>query len=1295
LSALVLQLFGGFRLVDRNGGEIRIASRKARALLAYLALRKGESQARDRLATLLWDDTDEELARTSLRQALTALRKALPESANAMLRADTESLGLDGSLLDTDVDALRRALTADTRTALQEAIAHYRGDLLEGFDAKSAAFDEWANTERRALRRQVVATLTRLTELCSANGDAEGAVTACSRLVALEPLNEAAHRDLMDLYARRGAYADALRQYRVCRDALRRELDVSPEAATESLYREIMRRRRAGAVASDSNDALDPGDIPPRASETPAPVSSVPTLRDATILVVRLEGLLELEASLDPEDLHALASDFQTRVHGAVREFGGRADRRVGATVMAVFGVPMAYGNEAERAARTALALRDSITAELTTSRPELRLRVGIAQGQVLCSSELFPLTGRPAHAAHSLAARAADGEILAADNVRNSLAERATLSRASSHAGNAPDPAPAWTLLALRTESPVAAAPLVGRRPELAMILATLDRCTASRRGRAIVVRGDAGIGKTRLIDAVRVAARERGVATHAARVFDFGQSPGQRPVTALALSLLGASAEAPATERAAAVRRRLVASGGSIDQIIFLSDLIDAPLDAELTALEEAMEAAIRQRGRALALSQLIESAAQRAPQLFVIEDVHWADVDELARFGEIAAVVANCPILFVMTTRAESDPVNATSRARARGCPITTVDLAPLATDEAQELAAHYAELPREVIDACIARAEGNPLFLDQLLRNAAAGDASLPGSVRTLVLARADRLSPDDHRALEACAVLGFRFSLAALREMIGVADFEPSALVDAALLRSDGVEIEFAHALFRDAIYESTLRSKRRELHDRAATWFAHKDSALHAEHLAAAEDERAAAAYVAAARDQQAALRFERALGLATKANAIAREPLMLHAISCLLGALLLELGRSHDALTAYREALDFALDSEGHGHAWYGIAAALRIMDRHEEALDALERAEAALGDAADPQTRARMATLRGNLCFPLGRLDACLAAHEQAHRYAVAANSPFDIARALGGLGDAYYQRGRMMTARDHFAQCVQEARAHSLAGVLLGNLPMLGLTEMYCGNAPAARESCRESLELARRIGDLRGELLVHLITASGLLMQAQTDECRARAQRGLDLARQLGARRFQAECVGMLASAALLTGERASAESLIEEGLALGRETSMSYCGPMLLSVFARITTNPLLRTRALADGEALLAEGCVSHSYFDFYCNAIEVSLEEQRVEDVRRYAQALENYTEAEPLPLTQLMIARARALADVVVGADARATRNALESVREDCRRTNALMLLPAVEAALIAAQSVREGVQ
>lgn len=1283
VNELTLQVLGSFHVRDASGGEVRIASRKGRALLAYLALRPGESHSRDRLANLLWEDTDEELARTSLRQALAALRKALPTGAQAALLADTESVGVDAGLLQSDIMAFRNSLLAGTRTSLQEAIHHYRGDLLDGFDARSTAFDEWLSSERGVLRKQVSEALQRLTDLCMAAEDNDGALTACVKLVSLEPLNEAAHRRIMELQAKRNSYAEALRQYRVCRDVLRRELDVSPEAATEQLYRDLMRKRRAAVVEPVDGESLIDDPI----VATPAPAARQElraSLRDATILVARLEGLLETEARLDPEEAHLLSNEFQRRVQSAAEEFGGLADRRVGSNVMAVFGIPHSYGNEAERAARAALMLRDMVTAKPWPAASTLALRIGIAQGQILCGSEVFPLSGRPTHEAHTLAAQAQDAEVLISEDIRQSLGERVSAQRVGAALQAHSEPVNAWSLNAIGVAGGTAAQPFVGRRPELAMILASLDRCMSSRHGRAIVVRGEAGIGKTRLVDAVRDAAIERGVGVHSAQIFDFGQSPGRRPITTLALSLLGIRPDAPAAERRSAVQRMAALRGGSIDQIIFLSDLIDAPLDPELAALEKAMEVATRQRGRTLALAQIIEAGAQRSPQLLVVEDVHWADTDELARLGEIAAVVANCQILFIMTTRPEGDPISASWRARARGCPVTTVDLAPLAEDEAQELAAHYPELSSETIQECIVRAEGYPLFLDQLLRSASAGQHTLPGSVRSLVLSRADSLSEQDHRALEAAAVLGQRTELATVRRMLEDESYEPEKLVATTLIRSDGVELEFAHALFRDAIYESTLKSHRRALHRVAADWYATRDLSLHAEHLAAADDDGAAEAYIKAAEAERTSLRYESALNLANKASVAAREPMMLHRTSVLLGELMLHLGRTHDALAAYREALDFAIDQTGHGAAWFGIASTLRVMDRHEEALDALERAQTLFAETADAQTRARMSTLHGNLCFPLGRFDDCLHAHQQAYQHAQQANSPPELARALGGLGDAYYQRGNLLTAREHFVQCVKEAREHGLITVLLANLPMVGITQVYCGEVAAGRVSLQECLEIARRVGDLRSELISVVCLTAGLMLQGKNEERSKLAKQALQLAKQLGARRFHAECLGILASCMTSPESRDDGLRLVEEGLQLSREMGMSYCGASLLGILARLTSDPAQRAAALAEGEALLASGCVSHSYFEFYHHAIEVSIEQSAWPAARRYANDLAAYTATEPLPPTSLQSARARLLADVGENIITPQTHSELQTLKQRCRQMEAVALIPAVDAAI-----------
>lgn len=1275
MAGLTLQLLGGLRLQDASGNDIAISSRKARALLAYLATCPDEFHDRDRVAAVLWDEVDPELARANLRQALAVLRRSVPAT-EAMLRTDTRSVAIHTASLAIDLQLLRLSLDAPNRTALQAALIHYRGEFLDGFDGRSLAFDEWLQQQRRAIRVTVTAALRRLYELCVANDDNEGAVSAGNRLLALEPLDEAMHRELMQLHAQRGAITEALRQFRICRDALRRELDVAPEPATETLYRDLMRRRRMPVDSLNApQNANDWAPAEPITTSTGTTKPS-PGLHDAVVMVIRFDGLPALEANGDPEEIHMLSNALQAMVSTAVLEFGGRIDRRIDATSVAVFGLPASQGNEAIRSVRAAFMLRDLVTAAMPLQLPAIKLRIGIAQGQVVIGAEIFPLTGRPLQTAQTIAQHAADQTIALSDELRRTLGDQIIAERAS-------HPTTLSWIVASLSSSDAARGTFVGRQPELAMILAAMERCSTTRRGRAVVLRAEAGMGKTRLADAVRQAAIERDIAAHVAQVFDFGQSPGRGPVAQLALSLLGLSQDAGPTQRSAAIAATRTAQSG-LEQTIYLSELIDAPLSAELTALERAMDAASRQRGRVQALAQLIESASQQQALLLIVEDVHWSDGEELSHLGEIAAVVANCPAMLLLTTRPEGDPTGTTWRARSRGCPMTTIELAPLAHDESLELATHYPELSDETVNACIARAEGHPLFLDQLLRASGTDWSALPGSIRALVVSRSDRLSALDKEALRAAAALGHRMQIDALRSVLADTVYSPANLIDTGLMRQDGGDLQFAHALFRDAIYESMLKSQRQTLHRRAAQWFNDSDRALCAEHLAAANDPSAAIAYRDAAQIEQAALRFERASTLASKARSLAHDPRLLHGTSCLIGELQLQLGKTHDALASYREAVDFAPDHIAKGLALFGIAAALRVMDRYEEAIGALDDAEATLAEHADSRLRARMFTLRGNLCFPLGHMDACLNAHQQALEHARAAGSPAELARAYGGIGDALYQRGRMLSARDQFAECIQAARRHGLTDILAANLPMLGISHHYSGNLLMAEQLLDEGLTLAQQIGDRRGELIVELCSASVLFTQGRVPDSRMRAQRAIDLAHQLGTRRFLAEALGVLALTHLAEGDSAEAASLTRDALQISRDTGMTYCGPSLLGIAARATPDDKPCDALLAEGESLLTQGCVSHSYFEFYGHAVEVSLLRGRPDEARRYAQALVSYTQDEPSPWTELVTRRANLLADAQQHPTHAPLPAALTQLRIDCMQRLANSLVAAIDDAL-----------
>jgi DNA-binding SARP family transcriptional activator/tetratricopeptide (TPR) repeat protein len=1215
---LRLRLLGSFELRGPGDRPIRISARKARALLAFLALQNGVPQGRDRLAALLWEDADTDLARASLRQALTALRRALPTRLQSLVEADAQQVGLNLALVEVDVHQLRSLLAEATAESLQAARRLAAGPLLEGFDARSGAFEEWAAAERRVLQRDLAAAAARLAALCRAGGDADGEIEAQAWMLALEPLAEATHRELMACYARAGRYTEALRQYQHLRTLLRRELDLAPDPATEALYRERMKKRRAGAAGplyampgaepeDDLADALAADDTAPDGADDRV-------LQTGVVLALRLPGLAAQRRALDPEEARALAQRLQGLFDEAVAQHGGVADRLSGDRLVAVFGLENLSGNEPQRALRAAQAIIHAIGAsDLTPGAPA----AGIAQGALLPTriDGPFPLSGEAVSDAESLAGQAVAGEVLLSAGLRRTLGAHSL--------------------------------PFAGRQAELSLMTALLERCVTTRRGRTIVARGEAGIGKTRLLEALMDTARARGVACHRVQVLDFGQVKARRPLAALFASLLDVAADAGPAERRRAVVEAIESGRLPADSVLHASGLVGAPLSADQASIERNVDPQALEHGRMAIVQRLVESACARAPLLLVIEDLHYADSEEAARLGELAASVAAQPAMLVLSTRPDEDPIDATWRARARGCPLTTLDLAPLSDEESREIAAGYAGLPAATIDDCIRRAQGHPLFLDQLLRAAEAGETAMPASVQALVLSRVEKLRRADRQALLAASVLGLRFPREALAAMPEVTGDALDGLVAAGLLVLEGDEVAFTHALVREAVYGSLLKSRRRELHAAAAAWYAGQDPGLRAGHLAEAGDPAAARACIEAAEAEAQSLRLDRALEFAGRACQLARDPADLSLARCLLGELQTRTGHTHDAISTLREVAALRPDALLEARARIALANALRILDRYDEALAALERAESALSGLDRPDLLARIWGLRGNIRFPRGELEDCLMAHERALAFARRAGSPVDEARAFGGVGDALYQRGRMQSARDHFRQCVAEARAHGAVGLALSNAPMLAITRAVCGELREALDDCTAIAAEAARFGDLRSELLTRDIEAMLSLYRADYERMRRAAERGLALARQLGARRFEAELMTLQGHCIGELGGAADAQVLLQRASALALEVARTYCGPWCLGVQALHTPNAERARELLAQGETLLAAGCVSHNHLEFRRVAMEYWLRRGDVREARRHAASLAAYTRDEPLAWSDLVIDRARFLAD------------------------------------------------
>lgn len=241
-----LKVLGGFELRDSGGGLVRLPTRKAEALLAFLALAPGKACARDTLTALLWGDASEQNARASFRQTFSLLGKALGRHA---LEAQGRSIALAPGALETDAVEFDHCSVQNDRASLVHAAELYRGDLLAGLAVSEPIFEEWLLPEQERLRERAIDMLARLVARHKESGETEPAVQATLRLLAIDPLEEIAHRTLMRLYAEQGRRAAALRQYQVCVDALQRELGASPDAETRSLYNELLRQRDSGAPA--------------------------------------------------------------------------------------------------------------------------------------------------------------------------------------------------------------------------------------------------------------------------------------------------------------------------------------------------------------------------------------------------------------------------------------------------------------------------------------------------------------------------------------------------------------------------------------------------------------------------------------------------------------------------------------------------------------------------------------------------------------------------------------------------------------------------------------------------------------------------------------------------------------------------------------------------------------------------------------------------------------------------------------------------------------------------------------
>lgn len=943
-----------------------------------------------------------------------------------------------------------------------------------------------------------------------------------------------------------------------------------------------------------------------RAAEA-APVAALPA-RPAATPEATVRYVIELHIALAAAP--APGSEALGDIADIARQFGGLPQAPDQAQVAVVFGLPQAYRSDSERAMRCAIELGRVLVVHGARAIA-LRL-VRWEDGQA----------GQGEQPAPDL--RAATASLSTPLYVARNLA-----SQLGGHFefDAAPQRFPGYLRFAGIAGADIQAqTALTGRTSEMRQFQAVIGAALEAQAGHIVYLRAMAGVGKTRLSIEFAESARQAGFGSHRCDVLDAGADSWRTPLGQLARSLFGM---APDDTGSAALDDGMAELGLAPESAIFYRAITGARMTSDQVSLYAAMSHAVRERGLAQALQALIVRRAHAAPLLLTVEDVHWGDAWLFAALGALLALTREAPVVWVLTSRIEHDPLEASLRAHLFDLPLTVFDLAPLGARDALALADQFDEVEPSYRQRCVDRAQGNPLFLTQLL---ASPEHHLPDSLKHAIQTRLDALSPLHRRALRTASVIGNRFELALLREALDDPDYEPEAAGRNSLVRRIGPgTYAFVHDLVMHCIYESIDAARQRSLHLELAALYRDHDPALSAQHLYRADDPGAFDMMLRAIRDKLAEHQFEAALELTAECSANDSTRYSSFTLALLQSHATAGLGQMAQARRSYQHALMLAGRAQEKIDAVVGLATTLNILeelDEEERLLDeTLPLARSIDADAS----LAKLLYLKGNIYFPRGNYGECRRHHEDAARHARASGMTETEARALSGIGDSYYAQGRMKKAYEVFSECIGMCEQHRFINIEASNRSALGSTRIYLGQPCDAASDALQSAELARKVGNRRAEIFARMTAGWVLVATGQLGQASEEVGHALEITRSMGAARFEPFLMESQSRISWLAGDRALAERQIgDAAAAVERGQLQRFIGPWVLGTLALFSSDAAVRKKALLQGAAHLTRDCLAHNAYRFFVSAAEVALLEGDLVAAGFYADQLAGYGAGE-----------------------------------------------------------------
>lgn len=841
----------------QDGSPLPLGGVKQRALLAALLLDAGRVVSADRLIDDLWGEEAPFQARHNLQELVSQLRRTLRTAGTGeyiVTRASGYVIELAPGELDLHrfellVSEGRESFSAgDATTAaakIAEALALWQGPPLADLAFEGSAQQEIARLEE--LRVSVIEERIAVDLALGRHADIVGELQS---LVSANPLRERFIEQLMLALYRSGRQAEALEAYREARQVLTEELGLDPSPALQHLEAAILVHDpeldppRVEEGGSARPPALEPS------SDQQRTTSARMVRKTVTIVFSDLSISADLGEQLDPEAMRYVMERYFDEIQAVIVRHGGTVEKFMGNALMAVFGIPTIHEDDALRAVRAVVEMRevrDRLNEEFARDRgATISTRTGVHTGEVVAGD---PSAGQRIVIGDAVNVAARMEQSAGADEI---LLERAT-HRLVRDAVSAESIGP---LMLKGRSQPVHAlrllhvtpgarglirhldSPMVGRERELATLQQAFDRVLQGHASHLFTVFGSAGVGKSRLMAAFIERLGDRATVLRG-RCLPYGEGITFSPL-AEALIDVGGLDEADTPQAARAKLAALVGSDGRAARVAeCVGQAIGIP--GSETAPEETL----------WAIRVLLERLAVELPLVFVIDDLQWAEPKFLELVEHVADLAQDAPILLACMARPElldDHPAWAGGKLNA-----TSILLEPLGREECGTLVANLLAgdgvdegVRTRIIDA----AEGHPLYVEEITallleegrlvlkggRWIATGDLSevpVPPTISALLAARIDKLPSDERRLIDVASVMGQVFYPDAVRDLasdVATVEVGLASLVRKQFVRPERSDLlatealAFRHLLICDSAYSAIPKRPRAELHERFADW---------------------------------------------------------------------------------------------------------------------------------------------------------------------------------------------------------------------------------------------------------------------------------------------------------------------------------------------------------------------------------------------------------------------------------------------------------------------------------------